>query len=122
MVKTLSSIAILFVLVYGGTFASATALIKSPTSDIVISGHDLRKTVRCNGDKVVIDANNSVFTLRGQCDEVEVNGAENTITIDVVATIVLNSADNTVWWKKAANGDKPKVIDESSGNKVTQLK
>jgi hypothetical protein len=63
-----------------------------------------------------------VFTLRGQCNEVEVNGASNSITIDVVASIVLNSADNVVRWKKAARGEKPSVVDESTGNKVEQVK
>ena len=88
----------------------------------MISGHDLRKTVNCSGNNVVIDANDSVLTLRGQCNEVPVNGSTNTITIDVIASIVLESADNTVRWKKAANGAKPKVVDRSNGNTVTQLK
>src|ERR1044071_8999288 len=82
----------------------ATNTPKATVGDIVIDGHDLRKTVNCNGNNVVVDANNSVLTLRGECNEIQVNGAENTITVDVVASIVLNSADNTVRWKKAAKG------------------
>jgi hypothetical protein len=92
------------------------------TGDIVINGHDLRKTVDCNGNNVIVDANDSVITLRGQCNEVKLNGSTNTITIDVVASIVLESADNTVRWKKAANGNKPKITDRSTGNKVEQVK
>lgn len=93
-----------------------------PVQDIMISGHDLHKTVDCNGKNVVIDANDSTITLRGECNEIQVNGSTNTITVDVVASIVLNSADNTVRWKKAAKGNKPKVVDKSNGNKVVQVK
>jgi hypothetical protein len=93
-----------------------------PADDIVINGHEMRKTVNCNGNNVVVDANDSVLTLRGKCNEVKVNGSTNSITIDEVASIVLESADNTVRWKKAAKGDKPSVTDRSTGNTVTQVK
>lgn len=92
------------------------------SDDLVINGHDLRKTYNCNGNSVVVDANDSELILKGQCNEVKVNGSTNTITIDVVASIVLESADNTVRWKKAAKGDKPKIVDRSTGNKVEQAK
>lgn len=122
MSKVIPSIAMLFILCYCNAFnVAATNTTSATGEDIVISGHDLRKTANCNGKNVVVDANDSVITLRGQCNEVEVNGGSNTITIDVVASIVLNSADNVVRWKKAAKGDKPKVVDESSGNKVEQV-
>jgi len=52
----------------------------------------------------------------------KVDGSTNTVTVDSVASIVLNSADNTIRWKKAAKGDKPKVVDRSTGNKVSQVK
>lgn len=90
--------------------------------DIVIDGHDLHRTVNCNGNNVVVKANDSKLILKGQCKEVQVNGSTNILTIDVVASIILESADNTVRWKKAAQGDKPKVVDRSSGNKVEQIK
>jgi hypothetical protein len=101
---------------------SAAEIIISAGDDIEISGHDLRKTVTCNGNNVVVDANDSQLTLKGQCNEVRVNGSTNAITIDVVGSIVLESADNTVRWKKAAHGDKPKIVDRSTGNKVEQIK
>src|SRR5215831_20704097 len=85
-------------------------------SDIVIGGHDLKRTADCNGNSVVVDANDSLITLKGECNEIRVNGSTNTITVDTVASIVLNSADNTIRWKKAAKGDKPKVVDRSTGN------
>src|SRR5262249_5213087 len=72
--------------------------------DIVISGHDLRRTLDCNGKNVLVEANDSTIVLRGNCNELEVDGCCNTITVDVVDHIILNSADNTVRWKKAANG------------------
>ncbi len=101
---------------------SAAEAAKNAGEDLVIGGHDLRKTVNCNGNNIVVNANDSELTLKGQCNEVRVNGSTNKITIDVVASIVLESADNTVRWKKAAQGDKPKIVDRSTGNKIEQVK
>lgn len=122
MSKAILSMAMLFIVCYcNAVKVGATDTTSGTGKDIVISGHDLNKTVNCNGNNVVVDANDSVITLRGQCNEVQVNGSSNAITIDVVASIVLNSADNAVRWKKAAKGDKPKVVDKSTGNKVEQV-
>ena len=121
MLKLVLSIATLLAL--SQAFTAGANVHPSPTGDeIVISGHDLVKTVNCNGKNVVIDANDSTLTFRGQCNEVKVNGSTNTITLEEVATIVLESADNTVRWKKAASGAKPKVVDRSTGNMVSQEK
>ncbi len=117
------SIVLLLILICGNVLTpSAVELANYAGEDIVIGGHDLRKTVNCNGNNVVVDANDSELFLKGQCNEVRVNGSTNKITIDVVASIVLESADNTVRWKKAAQGDKPKIVDRSTGNKVEQVK
>ena len=105
-----------------GFVLNAAARTGNTRDDLVINGHDLKKTVDCNGRSVVVDANDSVITLRGECNELKVDGSSNTITVDSVASIVLNSADNTIRWKKAAKGDKPKVVDRSTGNKVSQVK
>ena len=105
-----------------GVRTGATGITGGAAADIVINGHDLRKTVDCTGNNLIVEANDSVITARGECNELRVDGSTNTITVNVVASIVLNSADNTVRWKKAAKGDKPKVVDRSTGNKVEQVK
>ena len=113
---------VLVLAVYGASTSTLNAARSRTPDDIVVGGHDLRKTVDCAGNNVVIDANYSVITIRGECNELRVNGSTNSITVNSVASIVLNSADNTVRWKKAAKGDKPKVVDKSTGNKVEQVK
>lgn len=123
MMRIVLSMGLLLIFVCGNALTPSAAEAANPAGeDIVISGHDLRKTVNCNGNNVVVDANDSELILKGQCNEVRVNGSTNAITIDVVASIVLDSADNTVRWKKAARGDKPKIVDRSTGNKVEQVK
>jgi hypothetical protein len=123
MLKVILSMAILLPLCYGNAVRTGAGEIeRGAGEDIVINGHDLRNTVDCSGNSVVVDANDSVITVRGECDELRVNGSSNTITVNVVASIVLNSADNTVRWKKAAKGNKPEVVDKSTGNKVEQIK
>ena len=89
--------------------------------DIVIRGHHLRRTVNCKGNNVLVDANESVIILQGECNELTIDGCCNTITVDAVASIVLNSSDNKVRWKKAANGKQPKVNNDGKGNKVEQV-
>ena len=123
MLRVIFSMALLFCLFCGGMAGTGAAGMTGGTAgDIVINGHDLRKTVDCTGNDVVVDANDSVITIRGECNELRVNGSTNTITVNTVASIVLNSADNTVRWKKAAKGNKPTVVDKSTGNKVEQVK
>lgn len=123
MVRIVFAMGLLFVFVCGNALTPTVAAVAGRAGeDIVIEGHDLRKTVNCNGNDVVVNANDSELILKGQCNEVRVNGSTNAITIDVVASIVLESADNTVRWKKAARGDKPKIVDRSTGNKVEQVK
>ena len=122
MMRIVLSMALLLFVCGNGLTSSSARVVNHAGEDIVISGHDLRKTVNCNGNDVVVDANDSELILKGQCNEVRVNGSTNTITIDVVASIVLDSADNTVRWKKAARGDNPKIVDRSTGNKVEQIK
>ena len=123
MSKLILSTAMLFILCYCSAIkVDAVNTTRGTGDDIVINGHDLRKTVDCKGNNVVVDANDSVITVRGECNEVQVNGSTNTITIDTVGSIVLMSADNTVRWKKALKGNKPKVTDRSTGNKVEQVK
>src|SRR5258707_1338503 len=118
MLKVIFSIALLFLPCYSnGVRTGATGITGGIGADIVINGHDLRKTVDCTGNNLIVEANDSVITARGECNELRVDGSTNTITVNVVASIVLNSADNTVRWKKAANGNKPKVVDRSTGNK-----
>ena len=120
MCKVLSA-ALLLLLVLA---SSAVITVKATrvADDIVVNGHDLRRTFTCNGNNVVVNANDSTLSFRGECNEIQVNGSTNTINIDAVASIVLESADNTVSWKKAAKGDAPKIVDRSTGNKVTQIK
>src|SRR5262245_26499038 len=121
MLKALFSFALILTC-FVVTPVSLDARAGGKPDDIVVSGHDLRKTIDCKGNNVIVDANDSIITIRGECNELRVNGSTNTISVNVVASIVLNSADNTVRWKKAANGTKPKVVDKSSGNKVLQEK
>ena len=121
--RMILAMGLLLIVVCGNALTpSAAESAKYTSEDIVIGGHDLRKTVNCNGNNVVVNANDSELFLKGQCNEVRVNGSTNAITIDVVDSIVLESADNTVRWKKAARGDKPKIVDRSTGNKVEQVK
>jgi hypothetical protein len=123
MRRVIFSIVLIFSLYYGNVVRiGATDMTGGTAGDIVINGHDLRKTVDCTGNDVVVEANDSIITVRGECKELRVNGSTNTITISTVASIVLNSADNTVRWKKAAKGNKPTVVDRSTGNKVEQVK
>ena len=77
MLRVIFSMAVLFTLCHGNAVSIAATERNSDTGDIVINGHDLHKTVDSSGNNVVVDANDSVITIRGECNELRVNGSTN---------------------------------------------
>lgn len=94
----------------------------------------------CSKDPdVSINVSEATFTIKGTCEKVSINGADNKVsienverisvngadnTVDVIATdrISINGADNRVTYKKGIKKAKPRVKVLGSGSKVTQAK
>jgi hypothetical protein len=98
------------------------------------------ETWDCAKDPVVrISTSNGTFGLLGECKSVTVGGAKNVVSIASSSKIVVTGSDNlvqveevdsiraggtrnSVGWKKAKAGDKPKIVKSGSGTHVDQAK
>lgn len=70
--------------------------------------------VRVNGDR-------NVFTIKGVCRQIMVNGDGNQITADAAMEFVFNGSGNTVTYSHFPNGKRPTVTDNQSGNTVEKI-
>jgi len=71
----------------------------------------------CGKDaNVTININDASFTFTGACKNVSINGNNNTVNAESIASLALNGNDNTVNYGKT----KPKVADNGNNNKVNQ--
>jgi hypothetical protein len=96
------------------------------------------ETWDCAKDAVVtIKTAKATFGLLGNCKRVTVVGGKNAVSVistaklvvtgsgnmvdvEQVDAIVVGGARNTVTWKRAGNGDKPKITPGAKSNKVAQ--
>ncbi len=90
----------------------------------------------CKSDPVVnINHGKGVYTFKGACKEININGGENKVTIESVGTFNLNGgksvidigavdaiqvvgSDNKITYKKGLSVDAPAVNQTGSGNSV----
>jgi hypothetical protein len=98
------------------------------------------ETWDCAKDPVVrISTTNGTFGLLGECKSVTVGGAKNVVSVGSTGKLIVTGSDNlvqveevdsiraggtrnTVSWKKAKTGDKPKIVKSGSGTHVDQAK
>ena len=98
------------------------------------------ETWDCAKDAVVtIKTSKATFGLLGDCKRVTVAGGKNAVSVMTTAKLVVTGADNmvdveqvdaiavggarnTVTWKRAGSGDKPKITPGAKSNKVAQTK
>jgi len=78
---------------------------------ISITDDHLNKNYVCAGGDVNVLGNHSTLTLRGACDIVNVQGADNTIKLETADTISVTGANNTVTYR---TGDPTVSIVETS--------
>jgi len=94
----------------------------------------------CADDPVVeINHGKGVYTFKGACtsinlnggeskvtiakvESINVNGASNKITIGELGELLVNGDKNSITWKKAITGTKPNVIANGKSNKISKVK
>lgn len=65
----------------------------------------------CGGDDwVAINGSGNTVTVSGECALLEVNGSDNRIAIEAVATIRVSGNNNDVRYARAVKGKKKPVI------------
>ncbi|MBZ0184870.1 MAG: DUF3060 domain-containing protein [Candidatus Obscuribacterales bacterium] len=85
-----------------------------------ITGHDQRRTLDCNGQRVAITGRNNKITIRGYCQAVNLTGHDNEISVETTGTIGVTGHDNRVSWRQGQNGLSPKIFDTGRNNIIWQ--
>ena len=88
---------------------------------ISVNPTDDRKAVDCNKyNRLKINGDRKVITVRGICKQVMVNGDNNQVMGTGFAELVLNGHENYVEYTKFANGKRPTIIDNGQGNSISK--
>jgi hypothetical protein len=88
---------------------------------ISVNPSDDKKTVECSKyNRVKINGDRKVVTVRGICKQIMVNGDNNQVLSSGFAELVLNGHENYVEYTKFANGKRPAVTDNGQGNSVSK--
>lgn len=87
--------------------------------NININGPDGKKQIDCaKYNKVAINADRLKLDIKGVCKQLMINGDKNEINGVAFTEIVINGSDNKVGYSKYANGKRPIIADNTSGNTV----
>lgn len=83
--------------------------------ELVISQVSQNISHTCQGGDVVVEGASNTITLTGNCNQLIVNSAGNTINVDSAALIVINGGGNTITY-----GGSPAITDNGLANTLTQ--
>ena len=67
-------------------------------------------------NRVMVNRDGNVVTVRGACSQIMINGNGNDVTADGVAEIIFNGTENKVRYSRIVNGKRPTVTDNAGGN------
>lgn len=85
---------------------------------IVIDKNELTKTIRCDGDDVIVRGNQNELTIKGECSSLYVPGNKNIVYVEAVAKIDTPGNKNTVTWEKGIDGKKPSISNLGTDNTI----
>lgn len=85
-----------------------------------LSGNESSYSYFCKGDDwIVLEGKDNALTITGECGVLQVNGSNNRITIEAVATIKITGNNNDVRYERSAKGKtKPAFKIKGSANSV----
>lgn len=88
-------------------------------ASISVDGYELKRSVNCSKyNRLLVNGDESVITIKGVCRQVMINGDKNKITAEAAMEFVINGSENTVSYSKYANGKRPSVIENRPGNTI----
>ena len=89
---------------------------------IAIDGDNQKKTTACTKfNRLMVNGDDSVITVKGACRQIMINGDRNKITADAAMEFVFNGSENIVKYSRFPNGKQPSVIDNQGGNLVEKV-
>lgn len=81
-----------------------------------------KKTVACDKyNQVMINNSETVITITGACRQLMINGDRNDVTAEAVMSVVFNGEENKVKYSRYANGKRPAVTNNKSGNTTEKI-
>ncbi len=87
-----------------------------------VNGQDQKKSLTCKKlDRVTINGDRCVVTIKGPCRQIVLNGDNNQVDGDAAMEISLNGANNTVNYSRFVNGKRPIITGSSSENTVAKV-
>lgn len=89
---------------------------------ISIDGYKQKKSANCTKyNRVMVNGDESVITIKGVCRQVMINGDKNEITAEAAMEFVINGSENKVSYSKFANGKRPSIIENKPGNTIEKI-
>lgn len=84
---------------------------------IIVDGMQEKKTANCTKyDRVMVNGDKNVVSIKGVCSRLMVNGDGNEVKLDAATEFVLNGTENSVMYTRYANGKRPIVVENKAGN------
>lgn len=89
---------------------------------ITVLGYKEKKSAACTKfDRVMINGDDNIVTIKGGCSQIVANGDRNQITAEAAMEFVLNGSENTVKYSKYVNGRRPTITEPIGGNTIEKI-
>ena len=89
---------------------------------LVFNQRNANKNVDCTKyNDVNVNINSATVTIKGACQQIIINGDNNTITADATMRFVINGDGNNIGYLKFPNGQRPLVSDNGNGNVIEKV-
>ena len=100
-----------------GDIVQVDTTVESET--LTVDGDEQKRSVTCNKfDRVMVNGNSSVISIKGACRQVIINGDRNQIAADAAAEFIFNGTDNSLTYVRYVNGKRPAVTQGQPGNLI----
>jgi hypothetical protein len=81
------------------------------------NGDNQNTTTACTEfNRLLVNGDDSVITVKGVCRQIMINGDRNNITADAAMEFVFNGTENIIRYARFPNGKQPSVIENRPGN------
>lgn len=72
-------------------------------------------------ERLRINGNENIITVKGPCRQIMLNGDRNKVTADAATEFVLNGTNNAITYSRYVNGKRPIINDNADGNTVEKI-
>lgn len=88
---------------------------------IEITGNKEDKTLKLNGQKLIVTGNFNDLKVKGFCSELLVRGNSNQVKIAAVGKIKALGSMNKIYWKSGLDDEDPTISNIGANNEISQI-